>query len=193
MTGLDEPIAVQLDEQFGTELRIVYCPTPEVQEFLIFYEKNEPLGQWNKAILGKWNEQSQSVQVSSFIRPTTIPLSGSWRSSLVTWQLNSPVDEDTCYERYKLNRGANFSDQDLYLIDLSQQIAGKPVSEALFDPSFSSGDLTIKKYQSVAVENDCQLNNEETIQAEIENLRVVPPGELPEDYEFEILSLNFIG
>lgn len=191
--GINSPIPVDLGEPLGVDFRLVHAPTPSIQEFLLFYDLDLTTLKWKKSILGKWNNSDRTLDITRFIFPAAIPLGQGWRNSLVTWNLNSPVSTNTCYEQYKFNKGANFNGADLYLIDLSQQVAGKPVSEAIFDSDFTTGTIQIKKYTPTpnSTTDSCALGSEQLINATIPTLKVVPEGESIEDFEFELLSVNY--
>ena len=189
--GIDEAVPVEIGEPLGIETRLVYAPKANAQEFLLFYEINEDAQKWNKTVLGQWNSSDRILTTTKFTFPQTIPLNQNWRNSMVTWDLSSPVDVDKCYEQYKSNRGANFSDRTLYLIDLAQQILSKPISEALFDPNLNSEVIQIKKYETSIIDQDCEIANEQILEARISSLSLIPPEESIENFEFELLSLNY--
>ena len=93
----DEPVEVNFNTAIGAEFKLVYSPSANSQEFMLFFDKNEILERWNKAAIGKWVKEEKKVKISLFTYPEKIELSPTnWRNSMVTWQLNTPIDQNKC-------------------------------------------------------------------------------------------------
>ncbi len=100
---------------------------------------------------------------------------------------------NACKEAYKLNKGANFIEETLFLINLSQPIEiggqNKPLTEALFDVGTDEFTIAIDMHETTIVNNNCNLNDRVQLEANIKNLRIIPSGESPDNFSFTDLSM----
>ena len=201
---MDEPVAASLGE--GVELIgnfvIIHSGHTERDGVSVFYDFLSVSNRYNKLAKFTWQKNQDSEEGNlvreDFVFPNLpAPDPDDWRSFLFSYSAAIPTTLNACKEAYKLNKGANFSEETLFLVNLSQPIdvqsQSKPLSEALFDVGTDEFTVAINKHETTIANNVCNIGDRAQLEAVIKNLRILPAGALPNNQEYSFSNLSIVS
>ncbi len=193
IAGLNEPIVAPIEDLTG-DFKLVHSSHSLKQWVGVFYEPSGKPARYSKLRYFIWNPSTQSLDFQNFSFPDLPQLSSQdWRSFLMNYSIASSSTSNRCQELYKNDSGANFDNESLLLIDLTQEVQGKPLNEAVFDLSTDELEIKVNRYQPQEINNQCAIGDPVQTKTVISNLRILPDGSLPSTKEFVFEKLSILA